>query len=159
MHMVRSKADVRRTSILNRRSVKKGIMTITVPIMTNLIDTILSKGGGGVMQEESRHFPKIWRESVDPLNFKPSGIEKYDGSINSAEWLEVYQLTIETAGGDSYVMANYLPVCLSSSARTWLLRLLVGSVHSWSHLCWLFTSNFHAMCACPGVDWDLASVV
>jgi hypothetical protein len=46
MHMVRSKADVRRTSILNRRSVKKGIMTITVPIMTNLIDTILSKGGG-----------------------------------------------------------------------------------------------------------------
>jgi hypothetical protein len=57
-----------------------------------------------------------------PLNFKQSGIEKYDGSTNPAEWLEVYQLTIEASGGDSYVMANYLtvylPVCLSSSSRT-----------------------------------------
>jgi hypothetical protein len=52
------------------------------------------------------------------LNFKPSRIEKYDGSTNPAEWLEVYQLTIEAAGEDSYVMANYLPVCLPSSART-----------------------------------------
>jgi hypothetical protein len=30
----------------------------------------------------------------------------------------VYQLTIMVTGGDSYVMSNYLPVCLSSSART-----------------------------------------
>jgi hypothetical protein len=52
------------------------------------------------------------------LNFKPSGIEKYDGSTNPAEWLEVYQLAIEAVGGDSYAMANYLPVYLSSSART-----------------------------------------
>jgi hypothetical protein len=49
-----------------------------------------------------------------PLNFKTSGIEKYDGFTNLSEWLEVYQLTIEVIrGGDSYVMANYLPVCLS----------------------------------------------
>jgi hypothetical protein len=53
-----------------------------------------------------------------PLNFKPSRVEKYDGSINPAEWLEVYQLAIEAADGDSYVMANYLPAYLSSSART-----------------------------------------
>jgi hypothetical protein len=30
----------------------------------------------------------------------------------------VYQLAIEAIRGDSYVMANYLPVCLSSSTRT-----------------------------------------
>jgi hypothetical protein len=59
-----------------------------------------------------------------------SGIEKYDRSTNRTEWLEVYQLTIEATGGDSYVMANYLLVCLSTSARTWLLELPVGSVHS-----------------------------
>jgi hypothetical protein len=94
-----------------------------------------------------------------PLNFKPLGIEKYDGSTNPAEWLEVFQLAIEAAGGDSYVMANYLSVCLSPSIRTWLLGLLVGSVHSWSHLCQLFTSNFRATCARLGVDWDLASLV
>jgi hypothetical protein len=94
-----------------------------------------------------------------PLNFKLSGIEKYDGFTNPADWLEVYRLTIEAAGGDSYVMANYLPVCLSSSTRTWLLGLLVGSVCSWSHLCRMFTRNFRATCAHPGVDWDLASVI
>jgi hypothetical protein len=53
-----------------------------------------------------------------PLNFKMLGIEKYDGSTNPAEWLEVYQLAIEAAGGDSDIMANYLLVCLSSFAKT-----------------------------------------
>jgi hypothetical protein len=56
-------------------------------------------------------------------------------------------------------MVNYLLVCLSSSARTWLLGLPVGSVQSWNHLRRLFTSNFCATCARSGVDWDLASVV
>jgi hypothetical protein len=94
-----------------------------------------------------------------PMNFKPSGIEKYDGSTNPVKWLKVYQFAIEAVGGDSYVMANYLPVCLSSSARSWLLGLPVGSVHSWSHLYQLFTINFCAMCACLGVNWDLASII
>jgi hypothetical protein len=83
-----------------------------------------------------------------PLNFKLSGIEKYDGSTNPVEWFEVYHLTIEAVGGDSYVIANYLPVYLSSSARTWLLGLPVGLVISWNHLC-----------AHLGVDSDLASFV
>jgi hypothetical protein len=51
-------------------------------------------------------------------------------STNPAEWLKVYQLAIEAADGDSYIMDNYLPFCLSSSARTLLLRLPVGSVRS-----------------------------
>jgi hypothetical protein len=79
-----------------------------------------------------------------PVNFKPSRIQKYDGSTNLSEWLELYQLTIEAVRGDSYVMANYLLVCLSSFARTWLLRFPAGSVRSWNHLCQLFTSNFCA---------------
>jgi hypothetical protein len=94
-----------------------------------------------------------------PLNFIPSGIEKYDGSTNPVEWLEVYQLAIEAVGGDAYVMANYLPVCLSSSARSWLLELPAESVRSWNHLCQLFTSNFYATCAHPSIDWDLASII
>jgi hypothetical protein len=57
-----------------------------------------------------------------------SGIKKYDGSTNLAEWLKMYQFTIEAAGVDSYVMGNYLPVYLSSSVRTWLLWLPVGMV-------------------------------
>jgi hypothetical protein len=94
-----------------------------------------------------------------PVNFKPSRIQKYDGSTNLSEWLELYQLTIEAIRGDSYVMANYLLVCLSSSARTWLLRFPAGSVRSWNHLCQLFTSNFCATCTRLGVNWDLASIV
>jgi hypothetical protein len=70
-----------------------------------------------------------------PLNFKPSGINNYDGSTNLVEWLKVYQLTIEAAGGDSYIMENYLPICLSSSARTWLMGLPTRSIHSWFDLC------------------------
>jgi hypothetical protein len=49
-----------------------------------------------------------------PLNFKTLGVEKYDGFTNSSKFLEVYQLTIEAIGGDSYIRANYLPVSLSA---------------------------------------------
>jgi hypothetical protein len=94
-----------------------------------------------------------------PINFKPSGIEKYDGSTNPIEWLEVYQLAIEATGGDSYFMANYLLVCLFTSPMTWLLGLPSGSVCSWTHLCHLFNSNFHARCAHPRVEWDLVNIV
>jgi hypothetical protein len=93
-----------------------------------------------------------------PVNIKPSGIEKYDGPTNPAEWLDVYQLTIKVVRGDSYVTANYLLVCLSSSTRSWVLGLLTGLVRSWNHLRRLFTSNFCATCAQLGVDWDLASI-
>jgi hypothetical protein len=55
MHMVRLKIGARSTSVLNRSSMKKGTMTTMVPILTNLTDSVLSKGG--TMQEESRLFP------------------------------------------------------------------------------------------------------
>jgi hypothetical protein len=86
-------------------------------------------------------------------------LEFQDLTTNPAEWLEVYQLAIEAAEGDSYIMANHVPVWLSSSVRTWLLGLPTGLVRSWNHLCWLFTNNFHAMCTHRGVDWDLASII
>jgi hypothetical protein len=88
-----------------------------------------------------------------PLYFKTLGIEKYDGSTNPFEWLEVHQLAIEATGGDSYVVANYLLVCLSSSASTWLLGLPVGLLHSWNDLCRVFTSNLCATCAHLVVDY------
>jgi hypothetical protein len=132
MHAAGLKNGVRSVIVSNRSSVKKGSMTTMVPIMTNLTDSVLLKGGGcnagGV-----KVFSHDLKRECWPLNFKPSRIEMYDGSTNPAEWLEVYQLTIGAAGGDSYVMANYLPVCLSSFARTWLLRLPAGSLRSCNH--------------------------
>jgi hypothetical protein len=55
MHVARLKTGVRNVSALNMNSVKKGTITTTVPITTNLIDSVLLKGGA--MQEESRLFP------------------------------------------------------------------------------------------------------
>jgi hypothetical protein len=52
MHEAGLKTSVRS---LKRSSVKKGTMTTTVPITTNLTDSVLTKGGA--MQEESRLFP------------------------------------------------------------------------------------------------------
>jgi hypothetical protein len=54
MHTTRLKTDARSTSALKRRSVKKGTMTTTVPIMINLTNSILPKEGA--MQEESELF-------------------------------------------------------------------------------------------------------
>ena len=53
-----------------------------------------------------------------PEHFKPGAIEKYDGTMEPAQWLGVYQLAVRAAGGDSYVMANYLPMVLSPNMLT-----------------------------------------
>jgi hypothetical protein len=44
MHAAGLKTGIRSVSALNRSSVKRGTMTTTVPIMTNLADSILPKG-------------------------------------------------------------------------------------------------------------------
>jgi hypothetical protein len=65
-----------------------------------------------------KSFSRDLRMVIWPPNLKQSMIDKYEGSTNPSEWLEVYQLAIEVAGGDSYIMANYLPISLSSAPRT-----------------------------------------
>jgi hypothetical protein len=97
MHVVGLKTGIRSASAMNMSSVKKGTMTTMVSITTNLTDSVLLKGG--TLQEESKPFSHDLKRVCWPLNFKPSGIKKYDGSTNPIEWLEVYQLTINVAGG------------------------------------------------------------
>jgi hypothetical protein len=45
MHAARLKTGITSVSALNRSSMKKGTMTTMVPIMTNLTNSILPKGG------------------------------------------------------------------------------------------------------------------
>jgi hypothetical protein len=125
MHKAELKAEAQTESVKSKNSAMKGTMIIMVLTTTNLTGTVTRSGHipGGIKAYSLDLKQVRW-----PVNLKPSGIEKYDGSTNSAKWLQVYQLTIEAARGDAYVMANYLPVCLSSSARTWILRLAVRSV-------------------------------
>jgi hypothetical protein len=58
------------------------------------------------------------RQVVWPEKFKPRHIDKYDGSSNPEEFIQVYHMVIEAAGGDSQVNVNYLPTTLFSMARS-----------------------------------------
>jgi hypothetical protein len=73
-----------------------------------------------------------------PPKFRPHLPEKYDGTTNPSEFLQVYVTAITAAGGNTAVMATYFHVALSGPARTWLMNLTPGSVYSWEELCaWL----------------------
>jgi hypothetical protein len=55
--------------------------------------------------------------------FKTGNIDKYDGSSNPDEFIQVYQTIIEAAGGDGQVKNNFLPTALIGTARSWLINL------------------------------------
>jgi hypothetical protein len=57
------------------------------------------------------------RQLVWPKKFKVGHIDKYDGSSNPEEFIQVYHTVIEAAGGDDRVKTNYLPTALSGAAR------------------------------------------
>jgi hypothetical protein len=77
-----------------------------------------------------------------PDKFKTEHIDKYDGSSNPEEFIQIYQTVIETAGGDDQVKANYLPTILSDVIRSWLINLPEGSIYTWDELCAIFIENF-----------------
>ena len=75
--------------------------------------------------------------------------------MEPAQWLGVYQLAIRTVGGDSYVMANYLPMVLAPNVLTWLTGLPSRSIDSWGELCRQLINNFKSTCNRPSSEWDL----
>jgi hypothetical protein len=70
------------------------------------------------------------RVATWPSMFRPHLPEKYDGTSNLSEFLQVYVTAITAAGGDTTVMATYFHVALSGPARTWLMNLAPGSIYS-----------------------------
>jgi hypothetical protein len=81
--------------------------------------------------------------------------EKYDGSVNPAEFMQIYSTSILTARGDEAIMVNYFPVALTSMVQSWLMNLPEGSLTSWVELCCQFTANFESAYAHPGNEVDL----
>jgi hypothetical protein len=57
-------------------------------------------------------------------------IDKYDGSSNPEEFIQVYHTVIEAAGGDDRVKLNYLHMVLYGAARSWLINLPEGSIYT-----------------------------
>jgi hypothetical protein len=65
-----------------------------------------------------------------PSKFRLHLPEKYDGTSNPSEFLQVYVTAITATGGNTAVMATYFHVALSGPARTWLMNLAPGSIYS-----------------------------
>ena len=59
-------------------------------------------------------------------------------------FLLAYEEAILRARGDDRVMANWLPMALTSVPRAWLLHLPTASVTSWEELRDLFLARFAA---------------
>ena len=69
-------------------------------------------------------------------NFKPDVPEKYDGRIHPSEFLNVYTIAVQAAGGrDEKILANYFPLVLKPNVRSWLMHLPDNSISSWADLC------------------------
>ncbi|GJN40209.1 hypothetical protein PR202_gb29390 [Eleusine coracana subsp. coracana] len=93
-----------------------------------------------------------------PKGFKLVPIEKYDGQISPREWLQLYSTAIRSTGGDSYVMANYLPVCLDPAVQIWLTSLPEESITSWGDLNRKLIESFQATCNRSGNHFDLTRI-
>jgi hypothetical protein len=63
------------------------------------------------------------RVATWPSKFRPHLPEKYDGTSNPSEFLQVYVTAIMAAGGDTTITTTYFHVALSGPARTWLMNL------------------------------------
>jgi hypothetical protein len=98
------------------------------------------------------------RAATWPPKFWPHLLEKYDGTSNLSEFLQVYVTAITAAGGNTAVMASYFHVALTGPARTWLMNLTPGSIYSWEELCAQFTANFASAYQQHGVEAHLHAV-
>jgi hypothetical protein len=98
------------------------------------------------------------RAATWPPKFRPHLPEKYDGTSNPLEFLQVYVTAITAAGGNTVVMASYFHVAMTEPARTWLMNLTPGSVYSWEELYARFTANFASAYQQHGVEAHLHAV-
>jgi hypothetical protein len=78
--------------------------------------------------------------------------------VNPTEFLQIYSTSILATGGDEVIMANYILVTLTETARSWLINLPEGSLTSWQELCHQFTTNFESIYSRPGNEIDLHTV-
>ena len=75
--------------------------------------------------------------------------------MNPTQWLQAYATAMRTAGGDTSVMVNYLPIMLTPTAMNWFTSLALDSIGSWEELKKVFTDNYMATCTRPSTKHDL----
>jgi hypothetical protein len=92
---------------------------------------------------------------VCPCKFQLHLPEKYVGTVNPVEFLQIYSTSILTVGGDEAVKANYFLVALTGMARSWLMNLPEGTLTSWQELRRQFMANFESAYLWLGNETDL----
>jgi hypothetical protein len=102
-------AHVRRLNIEGRNL--EAELDAAVPKLQGLAQAPVAGVGCAVLVDHLRAV--AW-----PSKFQPHLPEKYDGSTNLSEFLQVYITTITAAGGNDVVMASYFHVALTGPART-----------------------------------------
>jgi hypothetical protein len=55
-------------------------------------------------------------------------------------------------------MANYFPVALMGTTRSWLMNLPEGTLTSWQELCRQFMANFEGVYPRSGNETDLHAI-
>ena len=75
--------------------------------------------------------------------------------MNPTQWLQAFTTIVHAVGGDTNVMANYLPVMLAPTIMNWFTSLASNSIGSWEELKKVFTANYLATCTRPGTKHDL----
>jgi hypothetical protein len=143
------RARNRRLNIEGRDLVPELNAAVTRP--QGLVQALVAWVGCAVLADDLRAM--VW-----PYKFRPHLPEKYDGSTNPSEFLQVYITAITVAGGNDAVMASYFHVALTGLARTWLMNLTPGSIQSWGELCAQFTANFASAYQQHGVEAHLHAV-
>jgi hypothetical protein len=93
-----------------------------------------------------------------PDKFKTGNIDRYDGSSNPEEFIQVYQTIIEAIEGDDRVKANFLSTVLTGATRLWLINLPKGSVTLWDHLCAMLIGNFQGTYEHPSTVETLKTI-
>jgi hypothetical protein len=98
------------------------------------------------------------RYMVWPDKFKPDIATRYDGTTNPVKFLQLYVVAVQAVRGDQRAMANWFPMALKDTPRTWLMNLPHESVTSWKDLCRQFVANFMPMYERPATKNDLKAV-
>jgi hypothetical protein len=80
-------------------------------------------------------FTRRVRKTRVPSGFKlPDNFKKFDGLQDPEDWLVDYLETVKLIGGTRATAMQSIQVHLSGAARSWIKKLPVGSIDSWTDL-------------------------
>jgi hypothetical protein len=104
----------------------------------------------------------IWWDHSDKSggrrNSRPTTLIGMTGSSILEEFIQIYQTVVEATGGDDRVKANFLPMALTSAAKSWVINLPEGSISSWDQLCTMFIRNFQGTYEHPSTAETLKTI-